>query len=447
MKPSSSPALRPSLKAKSVSMCACAGLMLIRPGLALAQDSLRSSLAGDAAAEAQRQEIDSQLYTYKAGDFRLLVVPSLQFSYNDNINLVKTNAQEDFIITPGVQLVGSYPVTRDNVLSLSVGLGYDTYWDHSQYDTMRINSGSLLSFDMYVKDFWFNFHDGFSAVQDPGANATVAGTAQYGTFNNTSGASATCDLNALVLTLGYDHQISLATSGLFSYLDRSSELPLARVGFRFDPHFTAGMEGSASYTSYDENVLNNNQSYSAGLYADWSPDKFLHLQPRAGYTIYQFQQTSLSGEIFPLNPLQAVRPVLSIQTANQSTWYADLTASHQINPRINYTLSTGHELQLGTESDLIEDTYARANIGWQFWKNVSVNGSLFYDHGNQGVGNIAGNFTETYNWYGGSLMLGYALMKKLQLSLNYRLTFRASNDPFDQYTQNIIGLGLSYRPQ
>jgi hypothetical protein len=86
------------------SRAAVAVSMLLAAGLACAQDSLRNSLAGDAAAEAQRQQIGSQLYTYKAGDFRLLAVPSLEMDYNGNINLLKTGAQQDFILTPLLQL-------------------------------------------------------------------------------------------------------------------------------------------------------------------------------------------------------------------------------------------------------------------------------------------------------------------------------------------------------
>jgi hypothetical protein len=58
-----------------------------------------------------------------------------------------------------------------------------------------------------------------------------------------------------------------------------------------------------------------------------------------------------------------------------------------------------------------------------------------------------GNLAETYDWYGGALMLSYPLMKKLLLSLSYRLTFRSSNIPDRGYAQDIVGIKLSYQPQ
>ena len=423
---------------------------LLAAGMASAQDSLRNSLAGDAAAEAQRQQQANQLYTYKAGDFRLLVVPSLEMDYNDNVTLLKTNAQSDFILKPLLQLTGSYPVTQQNLLSFSAGVGYDEYLEHSQYSAFRVKSDSLLSFDMYIKDFLIDFHDRVSFFEDPSYEPSLAGTAVYGGLMNSAGLTTTWDLEDVVLTLGYDHQIFLSSSRLFSYLNQSSELPLARAGLRFSSQLTAGIEGTASFTSYDQYVLNKNQSYSAGVYADWRPGSFLQVQPRAGYAIYQFQHTSEAFEIYHLygSGLSIIVPVgESIQTANLSTWYADLTVSHQASEAVSYSFNAGHEIRLGIQADLIEDWYVRPNITWKIVKDLNLNTSLYYQHGQEGAGNVTGNLTETYDWYGGGLNVSYPVMKKLLLTLNYRLTLRSSDIPDREYAQNIVGIKLTYQPQ
>ena len=313
-----------------------------------------------------------------------------------------------------------------------------------RYSALRLDAGSQLSFDMYIKDFWFNFHDSLSSIQDPSAEAAVAGTAQYGTFNNSAGLTTTWDLEDVVLTLGYDHLNSLATSGEFSYLNRSSEQLVARGGFRFNPQLTAGIEGSAAYTTYDQAVLNNNQNYSAGLYADWQPGPYLHIQPRVGYDVFQFQHTSQSVPNYFLVP--DIPPVgQSVQTSDLNSWYADLTVSHQATRAINYALSAGHEIRPGIQSDAVEDSYLRPNITWTIIRDMNLNTSVFYEHGNQGEGNVAGNLTETYDWFGGGLMLSYPLMKRLMFSLNYRLTLRSSSIPDRGYAQNIVGIRLSYQ--
>jgi hypothetical protein len=429
-----------------------AGLWLFvsSPSL-LAQDALRYSLAGDAMAEAQRQQMMAPpVYTFKAGDFRLLAVPSVEMDYNDDINLSKIDTESDFILEPLLQLTGSYPVSQQNLFSLSVGVGYWDYLQHSSNSGLYLASSSQLSFDMFIKDFSINLHDQFSLEQDPGTEAAVAGTSEYGTFLNTAGTTVTWDLEDVVLTLGYDHQNSLATTGEFSYLNRFSELPLARAGFKFNPQLTAGLEGTAAFTTYSQAVLNDNQSYSAGLYADWKPGSFLEVEPRAGYTIYQFQHTSQSAQIFnySLTGTPIIAPAgASIQTGDLGAWYADLTVSHEFSKVASYALSAGHEIRLGIQSDAVEDSYFRPNITWTIVKDLTLNTSFFYEHGNEGVGNIAGNLTETYDWYGGGLMLSYPLMKKLLLSLNYRLTARSSSLPSDEYAQNLVGIKLSYQSQ
>jgi hypothetical protein len=417
----------------------CGPFLIIAVLLINEQASAQNSLAGDAAGETERKQLESQPYTYKAGDFKLLVVPSLELDYNDNVNLAKTDEQSDFILKPFLQLTASYPISQQSLLEITTGVGYDYYLEHHGDGGVRVSSDSRLSFDLRIKDFLINFHDNFSYTQDPSTEASVAGTATYGGLMNTAGLSATWDLENVVSTLGYDHQNFNASSDQFKQLDRGTELPLARVGLKVRPNLTVGAEGSASFTRYDEAILNNNESYSAGVYADWQRSSFLEIHPRAGYVIYQFQQTSESQIPDPTGG--------PIETQNLSTWYASLDVTHQVSEPVSYTLSVGHELRLGTESDAIEDTYVRAGLNWMIIKDLSMRTSLRYEHGNQGAGNVMGNLTETYDYYQGELTFGYPLMKKLMLSLDYRLTLRASDVPDREYSQNVVAIKFSYRPQ
>ncbi len=325
-------------------------------------------------------------------------------------------------------------------------MGYDEYLEHGTNSAYRVNSDSLLSFDTYIKDWAIDIHDRFSFFQDPAADAALAGVSQYGRMMNVAGLAATWDLEDVVLTLGYDHQNLVASPGQFSYLDQSSELPLARAGFRVLPQLTVGVEGSASFTTYDQAVLNNNQSYSAGVYGDWQPGSYLHVEPRVGYALYQFEHTSVTPP--PLifagpRPL----PTVSVETQGLDTWYADLTLSHQISDAVSYGFTAGHEIRLGVESDAIEDSYFRPNVTWSATKEISLNTSLFYEHGNSGAGNVSGNLAEIYDWYGGALTLTYAVMRTLLISAKYRLTLRSSSIPSRDYTQNLVGLQLTYQPQ
>ena len=424
--------------------------MVLVAGLASAQVSLRNSLAGDAAAEAGRQQLDSQAYTYKAGDFRLLAAPSLEMDWNDNVNSSRTSAQSDFILQPLLQLTASYPLTQRNLLSLNLGVGYEEYLRHGALSRAYISSDSGAAFNLYIKDFAINFHDRFTMTANSQSEAAISGTAVYGTFINTAGLTVTWDLEDIVLTLGYDHQNTLSEFQQFDYTDNSAELPLARVGVHLRPDLTVGIEGTASYTTYTHAVLNDNQSYSIGAYADWNPGTYFHVQPRAGYTIFQFQHTSQSAQVFELTPsgIPIIVPSApSIQTADTTSWYADLTVSHEVSKVVSYHLSAGHEIRLGIQSDAVEDTYFRPGVTLAVFRNVDLTTSLIYEHGNQGAGNVQGNLKETYDQYGAGVSASCEVMKRLKATLNYQLTVRSSTLAQARYTDNLVGLRLTYQAQ
>src|SRR5207249_4828773 len=155
---------------------------------------------------------------------------------------------------------------------------------------------------------------------------------------------------------------------------------------------------------------------------------YFHVESRAGYAVYQFQQTSRT-----------------IQTANLNSWYVDLNATHQITDAISYSIDGGHEIRLGILSDSIEDTCFRPAINWRIVKDLGLQINLSYEHGKQGAGNRVGNLVETYDWWTSGLSVSYLLTKKLTLGVNYRLTLRSSDNSSRSYAQNLVGLQLTYQ--
>jgi len=233
-----------------------------------------------------------------------------------------------------------------------------------------------------------------------------------------------------VLTLGYDHQNVMSLSSQFNQINHAAELVDARAGLQFNPRLTVGVEGTASFTTYDQSVLNDNQVYSAGIYGDWRPGSYFSVQPHFGYTIFESSQTSSS-----------------VTGGNLTSWYANLTLAHQVTDFLSYSLSAGHEIRPGIQSDAIEDSYIRSSADWKVIKDVTLQSSLFYEHGKEGGGQQASLLENNYDWYGGGLSLSYSPMKKVQIGLNYRLTLRSSNVASREYSQNMVGLQITYTPQ
>jgi hypothetical protein len=101
---------------------------------------------------------------------------------------------------------------------------------------------------------------------------------------------------------------------------------------------------------------------------------------------------------------------------------------------------------LGIESDALDAYYVRPSATWGIFKNVSLNTSLFYEHGSQEGGGLSSVAGEEYDWFGGAIGLGYYPAKRVRLALNYRATFRASNLDDRDYAQNLVGLEVTYVP-
>src|SRR5678816_225324 len=79
-----------------------------------AQEAVRPSLAGEAAAEARRQSIEQIPYNLLAGPVRFRFSITTGIEYNDNINLAETNKQDDIIIRPQFNIDAIWPVTQLN---------------------------------------------------------------------------------------------------------------------------------------------------------------------------------------------------------------------------------------------------------------------------------------------------------------------------------------------
>jgi hypothetical protein len=404
--------------------------------------SLDSYKAGQQQAQAM-----PQIYTIREGDFRLLATPSLEFDWNDNVLSASSRAEDDVIIMPFLRLTATYPLTDRNILNITGGVGYDEYTMHSELSQLAVQAGTGPSFDFVAADFSINLHDYISYSQQVNQQPLVAGTGAYGSMNNTAGIRVSRDMGKVTSSLGYDYSTTLSTTDQFQSQAEQSDLVYSRLAYELSDSLSAGVELSAAFVSYDQAILNNNDNYSAGVYAKWQPDAAFQVEPHAGYSVYQFQQTSQATLVPTMYYLGLVPETVetngTIQTSDSGSWYANLKVSHAITKAVNYNVTAGHETQGGVESDLVEDWFARLGLNWSIIKDVNLATGLSYEYGSQGIGNVHGNLTESFNFFSGNLSAGYALTKKLNLGLRYNLTIRSSNQQAN-YTQNIVGLTLAY---
>jgi hypothetical protein len=432
----------------------CLALLCLAP-IARAQDAIRPSLAGESAAEARRQSIDKIPYNLELGPIKFRFSATMGVEYNDNINLaedasaflpsptgpvlVTTQKQSDLILRPQINVNALWPVTQLNTLKLDLGIGYAFYLDHSSYDTnsILINPGSQLSFDIFVGDFRINLHDRFSLEQDPVAELALSNVADYGRFQNTAGISALWDLNQAVATLGYDHYNFISTTSEFDYLNRNAEMVTGSLAFTPNSVMAIGIEGSFVHTYYDQNVLNDSDTYSGGGFLETQITSYLKLRVAAGYQVINFDNTGLVNDSHDLND-----------------YYANALLTHRVNSVLSHSLAVGHETQLGINSNFIKLNYIRHTANWNIFYHTLLSTELFYEDADDSGGSFvplngvpfAFNpfVAEHIHRYGGALTLGYQLTQHVTLGLRYQYTQKDSDQPLRDYQQNRIALDGTY---
>jgi Putative beta-barrel porin 2 len=390
-----------------------------------AQDAVRPSLAGEQAAESRRQDIEHIPYNLMTGPIKYRLSATFGVEYNDNINLSENNPESDVIIHPQVNIDAIWPVTQINTLRLDIGLGYAFYLDHSDQDTngILLAPGSQLAFDIFIGDFRINFHDRFSLQQDPIDELQVSNVVDYGRFENTAGVSLLWDLNKVVLTLGYDHYTYISTNSDFDYLNRNAEELVGSAAFAVTNTTNVGLESSFVTTYYDQNVLNDSNTYTIGAFVETQLTNYMRLRVAAGYQMINFDNT---GSVF--------------DSMDVSDYYANVLISHRLNAAITQTLAAGHENQLGVNSNYISLNYVRHTVTWNVIRDTLLSTELFYEDADDSGGFI----NEHLHRYGGALTVGYQLTPHVTLGLRYQYTQKDSNVPDRDYAQNRVSLDATY---
>jgi len=431
-------------------------LALLAAPIVQAQDAVRPSMAGESAAEARRQSIDQIPYNLKLGPMKLRFSATLGFEYNDNINLsedasafllgpngpvlVTTEQLSDFIIRPQINMNALWPITQLNTLRLDLGIGYSFYMDHSSYNTngILLNPGSQLAFDIFVGDFRINIHDRFSLEQDPVAEIGLSNVADYGRFQNTAGVSVLWDLNAAVVTFGYDHYNYISTTDTFDYLDRNADILNASIAYTPTATMSIGLEGSFVNTYYDQNVLNDSQAFLVGAFIESQLTGNLKVRFALGYQEIDFDNNGVINDNNDVND-----------------YYANLLLSHRVNSQLTHSLSLGHENQLGVNSNYITLNYIRHTANWNILYHTLLSTELFYEDAEEsGVNSliIIGPGIPLFNpfgaehihRYGGALTLGYQLTPHVTLGFRYQYIQKDSDLPLRDYTQNRVSVDGTY---
>lgn len=408
--------------------------LLISTGHACSQDALRMSLAGDLAAETQRQAANSLgYYNLQMGPTAWRFSSGLGLQYNDNVRLQSQNQQGDFIVRPNLNTQMHWPITKWNSLDMSLSAGYSFYVTHSDLNRVYMNPGSGLSFNIYVGDCVINLHDWISITEYSYQNPTASNNGRYSRLENAVGASALWDLNKVVTQLGYDHVNDVSLGSNQQQPDAASDNWFANAGVRVLPELMAGVESGLGLISYDQGQSAPQRpdatQWNAGAFSKWQVSEHINTRLDAGYTVYS--PSSTSG-FTNLN--------------NSANLYFQFLITHQVNEFFDYTLSASR-ITVSTFYGQPYDTYTvRLQPNWKIFRKFSLSTPFWWKRGNQLASNIYGlGGANSYDQYSAGINIGRNLTQKLSSSLGYQYVRETSSQSGLNYTANIVSLNFSYQ--
>jgi hypothetical protein len=406
-------------------------LALCLAGVSRAQEALRMSLAGSEAAEARRKAASTLgYYNLRLGPTAWNFNAGLGLEANDNIQLESVAPRSDLIFRPEINTRMVWPLTDRNSLNLALGVGYSAYMRYSQYDRFFVTPGSEISFNLYVGDVWFNFHDRASILENSYQDPTVVGSANYYQLENALGVEGTWDLNRVVTRAGYDHVNYITIQGSQSSgapPDGYSEVFTASSGYRVRPGIVAGVEAGGSLIHYSS--VSASQTFTDAT--DWNLGGFCeaqlsqHMAARAsvGYTEFVPEPFGTNQNLQILGGI-----------------YAQLSLTHRLNRLLDYSISGGRTLSSTFYGGTVVLVDARMALNWNILRKITLSTAFEYEHGTQ-----AYSTSEVFDRYGPSVSLARRITTKLSASLGYQYYWRGSNLPDRDYSNNILRLDLTYR--
>jgi hypothetical protein len=410
-----------------------AGLFLF-VSRAQGQEALRMSLAGDLAAQSQRQT------TSAIGYYNLLLGPvawrfssGLELDYDDNVRVQSQNPEGDFILRPHLNAQMHWPITQRNSFDVSLGAGYSFYATYFDLDQFYMNPGSGLSFNIYAGDCVINLHDWISITEHAYQNPAAGGNGNLARLENAAGVSALWDLNKVVTQLGYDHMNDISLNASQQVPGAASDNWFLNAGVRVLPELMVGVEGGVGLIRYDRGQSSVSQpdatQWNGGAFCKAQVSEYLNARLDAGYTVYS--PASTSG-------------FTNLNSA--ANLYFQLTLSHQVNQFVNYSLSAGRITESTFYGQPSDEYFVRLQPNWSFLRKYQLSTPLWWERGTWLANRLYNLGAATaYDQYGAGINLSRAITKKMTGRLGYQFVRETSGQAGLNYTINIVSLNFSYQ--
>lgn len=413
-----------SLKLRFVFVCALIGALMSMSYQAKSQGIEHESLSGENAAAELRQSGVDQPYNLRLGPVTLRVDADVTTGFSDNINLAHTGRIEDLTITPAAILHTRWAVSDLNTINLNLGIGYQTYVEHSEYNDLLLSPDSEADFNFFIGEVALKVHDGLSYQQDPTQIGQLSNTVRLTRFQNTAGIGATWDLSDIVVSLDYDHANLWVTNSLYNYLTNQSDTLTPRVTFKVNESTKAGLNLSVSHVRYQQSFENDYKSLSVGPFVNAAISENLSVEAQAGGYFSDYASGGGNGD-----------------SQNVASFYGSVGINHRINKTMQESLTVGREFIPGLTSNFTERVYTNYAASWQATASLNASANLFWEN----LSDSNASVREDSNRYGIGFTFNDYLTEHFILNLNYQFILKDANPSAFSYYQNMMTVGFSYR--
>ncbi|HEY5914232.1 MAG TPA: hypothetical protein VJA21_26895 [Verrucomicrobiae bacterium] len=407
----------------------CGGALL--EGWGLAQD--RESLAGESAAQTLKDSVQAQArqYNWHYGPVYLQAGAGVRFGYTDNVLYSDKDRKDDFLINPEVNLGAFVQVSELNALKVSLGVGYEYYVNNTvlNSDLPLINPDSELSFNLFVGDFHFRFHEKFTYQESLFFNSVpyqqnlfynITTSGRFTRWDNMAGFDVDWDLNKVILSATYNHENFVSTTASYDYLTRASEWFTASASFLLGDHFKAGVEGQAGLHYYDsEVVLNDHWQARGGPFAEVSLPEKITFRAGGGYDTARYGSAARSSDF--------------------ETYYAYGRVSQETR-LFTHSITGGREHALGQNANNWQTTYVRYAIASPVIEHVELSANASVNFARE----YGGAFTEDFTYYIVGLRAGWQFHKYWRTDVGYEYMLKNSDLPLRDFYRNRVTLGLTF---
>lgn len=390
-------------------------------------------------------------YNLKLGSAYVTFSAVLATSYTDNALQAPDGGdrQYDVTITPTLGASISWRPRENQGLRFDVGVGYRYSLQFSELNTLTLAPNSFLDYQFSIGDVTVTL---FNSTSTPvGPRPEVVGqnndptSMDFNRIDNTLGVRAAWSpYQDMSISGGYSYALNRGFDDAFSSQNLDQHSVNLGTFFRAHPQLTFGVSGGYTMMRFVEPIQNDMDTVSVGPVVSYSPTANLSISAQVGYTIVDAKQTG---------------------TVVDSSDFSGMTyggsIGHRINKYLNHSVSGGFSVQPGVGANYSENYNLTYSLTAQVMQDLGVSASFNWTSFEQSSGGLylvpvvvngvvvlvpaQLNVSQKADFYSMSVGTGYQITTKLNATVAYIYTLRASENALEEFDAHSANLTLTYR--